>query len=117
MPILRKPKHENFTTIYNYFVNDKNLKPEGKGVLLFMLSKPNDWKFKYENLMAGLGIGEKYLRSIIKHLEELKYLKRTECRGENGHYVWNYFVYEELYDMVLKRDNSRGVPSGSIKTK
>ena len=90
MPILRKPKHENFTMVRNYFINDTRLKPDGKGVLLFMLSKPDDWNFKYENLMVGLGIGEKYLRSCIKQLEDLKYLKRSKCRGENGHYVWNY---------------------------
>ena len=39
MPILRKPKHENFTMVRNYFINDTRLKPNGKGVLLFMLSK------------------------------------------------------------------------------
>ncbi len=114
MPILRKPKHENFTMVRNYFINDTRLKPDGKGVLLFMLSKPDDWNFKYENLMIGLGIGEKYLRSCIKQLEDLKYLKRSKCRGENGHYVWNYFIYEEPYDMELKKDISPGVPSGNV---
>lgn len=114
MPILRKPKHEKFTMVMNYFINDTRLKPDGKGVLLFMLSKPDDWNFKYENLMAGLGIGEKYLRSCIKQLEELKYIKRIKCRGENGHYAWNYFIYEEPYDMELKKDNLPGIPSGNV---
>lgn len=114
MPILRKPKHENFTMVRNYFINDTRLKPDGKGVLLFMLSKPDDWSFKYENLMVGLGIGEKYLRSCIKQLEDLKYLKRSKCRGENGHYIWNYYIYEEPYDMELKRGISPGIPLGDV---
>lgn len=36
MPILRK-KTSNFTTVNNYFINDPNLKPDGKGFLMFML--------------------------------------------------------------------------------
>ena len=40
-----------------------------------MLSKPDDWKFNYTNFKRSLGIGEKAIRSILKKLEELKYLK------------------------------------------
>ena len=49
MAILRKQKTGNFTTVNNYFINDPNLKPDGKGFLLFMLSKPDDWKFNFVN--------------------------------------------------------------------
>lgn len=73
MAILRKQKTSNFTTVNNYFINDINLKPDGKGFLLFMLSKPDDWKFNYTNFKRSLGIGEKAIRSILKKLEELKY--------------------------------------------
>lgn len=31
MAILRKQKTGNFTTVNNYFINDPNLKPDGKG--------------------------------------------------------------------------------------
>ena len=50
MAILRKQKTSNFTTVNNYFINDINLKPDGKGFLLFMLSKPDDLLIKKENL-------------------------------------------------------------------
>ena len=112
MAILRKQKTSNFTTVNNYFINDINLKPDGKGFLLFMLSKPDDWKFNYTNFKRSLGIGEKAIRSILKKLEELKYLKRERIRDENGQYEWNYFVYEEPYDLILKKENLPYVPSG-----
>ncbi len=105
MAILRKQKTCNFTTVNNYFINDINLKPDGKGFLLFMLSKPDDWKFNYTNFKKSLGIGEKAIRTILKKLEELKYLKRERIRDENGHYEWNYFVYEEPYDLELRKEN------------
>lgn len=112
MAILRKQKTSNFTTVNNYFINDINLKPDGKGFLLFMLSKPDDWKFNYTNFKRSLGIGEKAIRSILKKLEEFKYLKRERIRDENGQYEWNYFVYEEPYDLILKKENLPYVPSG-----
>ena len=115
MAILRKQKTGNFTTVNNYFINDPNLKPDGKGFLLFMLSKPDDWKFNFINFQKSLGIGQKAVRSLVNKLEQLKYLKRERIRDEFGHYEWNYFVYEEPYDLVLKRENTPYSPSGYLE--
>lgn len=104
MPILRKQKHDNFTVVNNYFIEDINLKPDCKGILLYMLSKPDDWKFNYTNFTKSLGIGEKAVRTLLKKLEKYKYLKRDRLRDKNGQYEWNYFVFEEPYDMVLEKE-------------
>ena len=114
MAILRKQRTSNYTTVNNYFINDSHLKPDGKGFLLYMLSKPDDWKFNFANFQKSLGIGEKAVRSLVNKLEALKYLKRERIRDEFGHYEWNYFVYEEPYDLVLKRDISPHSPSGYV---
>ncbi len=114
MPILRKEKNNKFTTVNNFFIDDTRLKLEGKGFLLFMLSKPDDWKFNFTNFKKSLGIGDKAIRTIIKMLEDLKYLKRERIQDKNGHYEWNYFVYEEPYDMELKRHNLPYAPEGQM---
>lgn len=116
MAILRKQRTSNYTTVNNYFINDPNLKPDGKGFLLYMLSKPDDWKFNFMNFQSSLGIGEKAVRSLVNKLESLKYLKRERIRDEFGHYEWNYFVYEEPYDLVLKRDNLPHSPLGYVES-
>lgn len=67
-----------------------------------MLSKPDDWKFNFTNFKKSLGIGDKAIRSIIKTLEDFRYLKRERIEDKIGHYELNYFVYEEPYDMELK---------------
>ena len=84
MAILRKQKTENFTTVNNNFINDPNLKPDGKVFLLFMLSKPDDWKFNFINFQKSLGIGQKAVRSLVNKLEQLRYLKREQIRDEFG---------------------------------
>ena len=101
MPIQRKNKNKNYTIVDNYFIDDINLKLAGKGMLLFMLRKPDDWRFNYKNFEKELGIGKKAIRTLIKNLEELKYLKRERVIGENGHYKWIYYVYEVPYDTDL----------------
>lgn len=113
MPILRKEKHSNFTTVNNYFINDVNLKPDSKVFLLFMLSKPDNWDFNFSNFEKSLGIGEKAIRSLIKKLEELGYLRRERVRGDNGHYEWVYFVYEEPFDRL--KNKSPCSPSGHME--
>ena len=54
MPIQRKNKNKNYTIVDNYFIDDINLKPAGKGMLLFMLRKPDDWRFNYKNFEKEL---------------------------------------------------------------
>ena len=105
MPILRKQKVREYTTVDNYFVNDSNLSLKGKGMLLFMLSKPDDWKFNYKNFDKTLPEGRRSIQSAIKELRELKYLKMERIKDENNKYDWIYYVYEKPFDMVLKMDN------------
>ena len=47
MPIMRKQKVNRYTTVDNYLIDDKRLDPEGKGYLIYMLRKPDNWKFNY----------------------------------------------------------------------
>ena len=43
MPIMRKQKVNRYTTVDNYLIDDKRLDPEGKGYLIYMLRKPDNW--------------------------------------------------------------------------
>lgn len=116
MAIMRKPKQQEFTMIDNYLINDINLKPESKGYLVFMLSKPDNWQFNYAYLSKALGVGEKAISSNIKKLENLKYLKRERINDENGHYVWIYNVYERPYDLFQELENQPSPFKGGMVT-
>ena len=104
MPILRKQKVRKYTTVDNYFIDDINLPPEGKGYLLYMLRKPDNWNFTLKNNQEGLNVGERNVRTNIQRLEDLKYIKRERIRNEKGFYQWVYYIYEIPYDMDLKND-------------
>lgn len=112
--IMRKPKQRSFTTIDNYLIDDVNLKPESKGFLIFMLSKPDNWQFSFSYLMKALGVGEKSVRSNLKKLEELKYLKRERINDSTGKYVWVYNIYEMPYDLEIIKENSPYILKGDV---
>lgn len=114
MPILRKQKIREYTTVDNYFVNDKSCPVECKGFLLFMLSKPDDWNFNFKNFQKELNMGSKAVRTIINKLESLKYLKRERIRNEKGYYAWIYFVYEKPYDLSLETNINPYTPKGYV---
>ena len=101
--LMRKEKNKNFTLVDNYMINDLNITPANKGVLLFMLSKPDNWNFNFEYLKKGLGIGIKAVRSNLSALEKANYLKRRQYKDDKGHYQWEYFIYDIPYDLELNK--------------
>lgn len=102
MPIMRKQKVNRYTTIDNYLIDDKRLDPEGKGYLIYMLRKPDNWKFNYKSIQNDLNVGERNVRTNINKLKDLKYLKIDKIKSEKGLYEYIYTIYEIPFDIDLK---------------
>ena len=52
--IIRTPKEDNFTRVDNILVNDKNLSLKAKGIMLYILSKPDDWKVYIKEITKNI---------------------------------------------------------------
>ena len=102
MPIMRKQKVNRYTTIDNFLIDDKRLDPEGKGYLIYMLRKPDNWKFNYKSIQNDLNVGERNVRTNINKLKDLKYLKIDKIKNEKGLYEYIYTIYEIPFDIDLK---------------
>lgn len=109
MPILRKNKIRQYTTIDNYLLMDKKLSLKAKGLLVYMLSKPDDWHFNYKNFEHELLEGRACIQSTIKELRSLKYLKLERVYNPNNRYEWIYTISEIPFDLGLKNDNLQQV--------
>ena len=85
MPILKKEYKEKYTSIDNEILMDKNLDLRTLGLLIKMLSLPNDWEFSEKGLEALFEKdGQTSVRTGLKNLEKYGYLKREKVKGENG---------------------------------
>ena len=89
-------KKSDFTVLDNGIFRDKRLSLKAKGLLVTMLSLPEEWNYTVEGLSAILKEGQSCIKGILKELEDAGYLKRTQIRDENGCLgKMEYIVYEK----------------------
>lgn len=78
---------EKFTPISNEILADKRLSWKARGILAYMLSMKEDWQFYTTELATHSDKdGVKALRSGLKELEELGYLRRLQPKKKDGHF-------------------------------
>ena len=86
MKLIRVKKDNNFTTINNEFIFNKNLSLKAKGLLCHILALPNDWKLYVEEVEKWHKDGKRAIYSAFKELKENGYLERQQNRS-NGKIV------------------------------
>lgn len=85
MAILRNPNRGKFTVVDNYALRDDNLSLKARGLLVTMLSLPDNWQFSENGLCAIFQKdGQASIRSGLKELEEGGYLIRKRTRDGFG---------------------------------
>ena len=88
-------KEEKFTQIDNRMINDPGLSAKAKGILLYLLSKPSDWKVYEIDIVNNMKDGRDSVRSGISELIKNGYIEREIANGEKGKFAgYNYNVYE-----------------------
>ena len=89
--VFRVDKNRDYSTINNTVLRDKRLSLKAKGLLVTMLSLPDDWDYSIEGLSAILKEGRDAIRSAIQELEKFNYVERVQDRSEGGNF--NGYVY------------------------
>lgn len=88
MAILRNESRNQYTVVNHSILRDDRLSLKGLGLLVKMLSLPDNWNFSEVGLISILKKdGQKSVRSGIKELEELGYLTRERARNEKGQII------------------------------
>lgn len=96
--IRRGPRRaDQFTILSNDVLNDKRLSFRARGVLIWLLSKPADWRTRSESIAAQSDKdGRDSIRSAMRELAELGYLVREKSQDKvTGHWSTTSTVYEE----------------------
>ena len=96
MIIRVKKKDEPYVLIRKYFINDKSLSLKAKGIMTYLLSKPDGWHVQVKDLINQNADGEKAIRSGIKELKDAGYMVPVVERDESGRVIkYDYDVHEE----------------------
>lgn len=83
-----------YTVINRTFTEDPALSWEARGLLAYLLCKPNDWEVRSTDLIRRGNAGRLMMRRMLQELETAGYLVRTCSRGPGGRWVWVSTVYE-----------------------
>lgn len=96
--IIRVNKKDNpFAQIDKVAIQDKRLSWKARGILCYLLSKPNDWKVILQDLInQSEKDGDSSVRAGIKELRNLGYMRLDRIKDKSGKVDhWEYTVYEK----------------------
>lgn len=96
MPIYRSEKNKDYVVMSNVFLKRKDLSIKAKGLLAYMLSLPDDWKFTIGGLTSQLKECKSSVAAMLKELEQNGYLRRRYTRTTGGRISETvYEIFEE----------------------
>lgn len=90
----------DFVTVHKAFVFDNKLSAKAKGILLYFLSRPDNWQIYTSEVVKHMNDGQKSINSGIQELIKTKYVHRIQKRTNNGVFNgYEYLVYEKPTEM------------------
>jgi hypothetical protein len=104
MPTYRvhKSKDNPYVMMNKKFLSDERLSYKAKGILSYLLSKPDDWKVYENDLVNQSEDGKTAVRSGLKELEEYDYIQKIQTRTKDGKFDgYNYDVFEQPMSQKL----------------
>ncbi len=109
-PTFRRSPHNKqnpYVMISREMAQDKSISPKAKGILLYLLSLPDDWKIYHSQLQDGLGVGEDYINSAMDELLNHGYAERTREKVKGLFQPYQYEIYE-IKKSLPDRENRPG---------
>lgn len=117
MSVIRTIKNENYTTMCNTHLRDKNLSLKAKGLLSMMLSLPDKWHYSVKGLEGICKESKNTINSVLNELEDNNYLvrRREYCNGKISE--WEYIIFEnnENHDEELLHLKNEDIENEDIE--
>lgn len=112
MASIRKKNKSKFTSLSNGLLQDSELSFACRGMLGYVLSKPEGWETKPSDIEREGGIGKDARRAIMKEAEKAGYLTFHTARGGLGRIEAWYDAHEEP---VLPEERTQSWETGKRK--
>jgi len=98
MSILRfkKGKKNPYFVMHNSSVNDQRLSWKAKGLLAYLVSKPDYWYVNYKDLVSASTDGITSVRSTLRELQKAGYLIKSQLRHDDGKFgYYDIMIFEQ----------------------
>ena len=92
---VKKNKHNPYVMLDNRIFSDPNLSWKAKGILSYLLSKPDNWVISVSDLVKRSKDGRDAVYAGLKQLQDAGYITREVIRSINGRIEsWEYTIFE-----------------------
>lgn len=93
--IIRAPRPTgHFTQVRNDVARDAQLSYKARGLLVAMLSYPDYWRFRIDDLVKGSPDGRHAVSTGLRELEQRGYVKRRATRHPDGTFSSRLIVFD-----------------------
>lgn len=94
MTTYRIADRRRWTSVSNEAIEDASVSFRARGLLVWLLSKPDGWQVKSE-VIASSGIeGRDAIRTALTELEAVGYIRRERTQDDQGRWVNSCSIYE-----------------------
>jgi len=93
--------HHNFTVVHNELIEDDRLTWKARGLLVYLLSKPDHWRTTGAYLASQSPEGLHSVRAGLQELERAGYIRRIRKQNTRGQ--WS--TYTVVFDKPQPVDN------------
>lgn len=95
MSIVRGPRlAQDFTIISNAVIRDARLSYRASGILIEILSRPDNWRTDAATMARARPEGRDAIRKALNEIEAAGYLVRGKTRGDRGRWITVSTVYD-----------------------
>lgn len=115
---IRVKKDARYFAASNVPFNDERLSWEARGLMGYLLSKPDDWQVRMEDLENKGPAGEHKLRRMLAELRKYGYMNRVRITLKGGKFTWVTEIYEDPeQNPKAKEKTSRGFSTSGSSTR
>lgn len=94
---VNKNANNPFVQLYKEIFSDERLSWKAKGIWAYLLSKPENWIYRIEDIVRRSSDKHSSVYAGLKELEKVGYLVRKKSRDNKGRFTQSDFIiYEQL---------------------
>jgi DNA-binding MarR family transcriptional regulator len=87
--------HLNYSVVHNSLIEDEGLSWKARGILIYLLSKPDHWRTSTAHLASVSPEGIHAVRSGLQELERAGYVKRIRKQNPSGQWTMHTVVFDQ----------------------
>lgn len=102
MTVITRSRTENYAVVPNTVTEDSRLSFEARGVLCYLLAKPNNWQVQISDLQKQGNFGRDKAYRILKELREVGYLVLEVKRNDKAQIISQDYIVYDVADVSKK---------------